>query len=84
MSIACLLVFPLCSLIFNFIPNQHAYARPRCEARAHAVARRPRPAAALRARPSLGTRDLAKLASTRVVNTRSRSTKDIAGFLIRI
>eukprot|EP00965_Chrysotila_dentata_P071977 2377997-Pleurochrysis_carterae.AAC.1 len=68
MSVTCLLVCPLCSLLFNFIPDQHAYARPRCEARTHAVARRPWPSAALRTRPSLGTRDLAELAGTRVVN----------------
>eukprot|EP00965_Chrysotila_dentata_P226256 6195291-Pleurochrysis_carterae.AAC.2 len=70
-GVACLLVCPLCPLLYNFIPDQHAYARTRCKARTNAVARRPPPAAALRARPLNGVRELAKLASTRVVNTRS-------------
>eukprot|EP00965_Chrysotila_dentata_P164977 5447204-Pleurochrysis_carterae.AAC.1 len=51
---ASLLVCPICSLLFNFIPDQHAFARARCEAGTHADSRRPRPAATPRARPRSG------------------------------
>eukprot|EP00965_Chrysotila_dentata_P013958 463269-Pleurochrysis_carterae.AAC.1 len=50
-----MLVYPVFQLLlFEFIPNHYASARPHCEARTHAIARRPRPAAALRARPGSG------------------------------
>eukprot|EP00965_Chrysotila_dentata_P097513 3222563-Pleurochrysis_carterae.AAC.1 len=49
---ACLSVFPICSLLFNFIPDHDAFAGPRRDARKHATARRPQPAAAPRARPT--------------------------------
>eukprot|EP00965_Chrysotila_dentata_P002618 85312-Pleurochrysis_carterae.AAC.1 len=51
---SCLSVFPVCPLLFNFILDHDAFANPRCDARTHAAARRPRPAAAPRARPGRG------------------------------
>eukprot|EP00965_Chrysotila_dentata_P261224 6214182-Pleurochrysis_carterae.AAC.3 len=38
---ACLSVFPVCSLLFNFIPYHDAFAGPRRDTRTHAIARRP-------------------------------------------
>eukprot|EP00965_Chrysotila_dentata_P014644 485091-Pleurochrysis_carterae.AAC.1 len=51
---ACLSIFPVCSLLFNFIPDHDSFARPHRDARTHAAARRPQPAAAPRARPERG------------------------------
>eukprot|EP00965_Chrysotila_dentata_P051313 1701687-Pleurochrysis_carterae.AAC.1 len=33
---ACLSVYPVCSLLFNFIPDHDAFAGPRRDARTHA------------------------------------------------
>eukprot|EP00965_Chrysotila_dentata_P256322 6212509-Pleurochrysis_carterae.AAC.2 len=58
----------VCILFDTFIPNHHAFARPRFDARTHATARRPEPAAALRASPHRNTRTRSEPARTRVVN----------------
>eukprot|EP00965_Chrysotila_dentata_P037868 1259265-Pleurochrysis_carterae.AAC.3 len=51
---ACLSVFPVGSLLFNFIPDHDALTGQCRDARTHATARRPQPAAAPRARPRRG------------------------------
>eukprot|EP00965_Chrysotila_dentata_P234350 6200121-Pleurochrysis_carterae.AAC.1 len=51
----CLLV---CMWLYTFIPENHAFAHPRYEARTHDGARRPQPATARHARPDW-TRELA-------------------------
>eukprot|EP00965_Chrysotila_dentata_P112677 3723600-Pleurochrysis_carterae.AAC.1 len=44
-----ILDYTVCQLLFKIIPDLHASARPRYKARTHAIARHPRPTAALRA-----------------------------------
>eukprot|EP00965_Chrysotila_dentata_P262865 6214692-Pleurochrysis_carterae.AAC.5 len=49
-----LLVYPVCELLYKFIPDQHAFARPPRDARTHSTARRPRSDAAFSARRGTG------------------------------